>query len=36
MRFIFYGTGGKQLAFCPSNGVYKQYNCVRGAVVTTI
>jgi len=27
---------GKQLALHPSNGVYKQYNCVPGAVITTI
>ena len=29
-------SGGKQLAFRPSSGVYKQYNCVSGAVITTI
>jgi len=43
MCYIFYGTGigggaswGKQLALRPSNCVYKQYNCVPGAVITTI
>jgi len=29
-------SGGKQLALRPPNGVYKQYNCVPGAVITTI
>jgi len=30
------GKWGKQLALRPSNGVYKQHNCVPGAVITTM
>jgi len=32
MCYIFYAMGSKQLALCPSNGAYKQNNCVQGAI----